>query len=195
MVLTDKYDQALQFSHILHRKQKRKGTDTPYVSHLLGVCSLVLEHGGDEDQAKAALLHDAVEDQGDSYDGGVEQLRKDIEEEEFGVTVLHIVNGCTDADTVPKPPWKERKEAYIAHIKNADSDIRFVSCCDKLHNARAILTDYLAVGDDLWGRFNANKKDILWYYRSLADAFQEGERSSLTEELGRVVSELEAETQ
>ena len=193
MYLTDKFDQALQFTHTLHRKQKRKGTDTPYISHLLGVCSLVLEHGGDEDQAIAALLHDAVEDQGDSYDGGVDQLRKDIEGG-FGATVLRIVNGCTDADTVPKPPWRERKEQYIAHIQNADSDIRFVSCCDKLHNARATLTDYLAVGDNLWDRFNADKEDILWYYRSLADSFQEGGRSSLTAELSRVVSELEAGT-
>jgi hypothetical protein len=190
MVLTQRFDQALQFAHTLHRKQKRKGTDIPYISHLLGVCSLVLEHGGDEDQAIAALLHDAVEDQGDSYAGGVEQLRQDIEDK-FGSTVLRIVNGCTDADTVPKPPWRARKEAYIAHIQNAGSDIRFVSCCDKLHNARAILTDYLAVRDDLWGRFNADKEDILWYYRSLADAFQVSDKSSLTEELSRVVSELE----
>ena len=193
MVLTEKFAQAFLFVHILHHEQKRKGTETPYISHLLGVSSLVLEHGGDEDQAIAALLHDAVEDQGDNYVGGVEQLRKDIEDE-FGATVLRIVNGCTDADTVPKPPWRERKEAYIEHIQNADSDIRFVSCCDKLHNARAILTDYLAVGDDLWDRFNADKADILWYYRSLADTFQKGERSSLTEELSRVVSELEANT-
>ena len=193
MALTERFDQALQFAHTIHRNQKRKGTDTPYISHLLGVCSLVLEHEGDEDQAIAALLHDAVEDQGEKYSGGVEQLRKDIEQK-FGATVLHIVNGCTDADIFPKPPWKERKEAYIAHIQNASSDIRFVSCCDKLHNARAILTDYCDIGDDLWGRFNSGKKDILWYYRSLADAFQAGGESSLTEELSRVVSDLEART-
>jgi (p)ppGpp synthase/HD superfamily hydrolase len=190
MELTDKFDQAIQFAHTLHHKQKRKGTDAPYISHLLGVCSLVLEHGGDEDQAIAALLHDSVEDQGENHIGGVEQLRKDIEYE-FGANVLRIVNGCTDADTIPKPPWRERNEAYIAHIQNADSDIRFVSCCDKLHNARAILMDYLAIGDDLWERFNADKIEILWYYRSLADAFQEGGNSPLTEELDHVVSELE----
>jgi len=193
MVLTERFTQAFLFAHMLHLEQKRKGTEAPYISHLLGVSSLVLEHGGDEDQAIAALLHDSIEDQGDTYVGGVEQLRKDIEDE-FGATVLRIVNGCTDADTVPKPPWKERKEAYIEHIQNAESDIRFVSCCDKLHNARAILTDYLAVGDNLWDRFNADKEDILWYYRSLTDAFQEGGKSPLTEELSRVVSELESET-
>lgn len=190
MALTERFDRALQFAHTLHREQKRKGVDTPYISHLLGVCSLVLEHGGDEDQAIAALLHDAIEDQGENYRGGVEQLRNDIEEK-FGATVIRIVNGCTDADTIPKPPWKERKEAYIAQIQDASSDIRFVSCCDKLHNARAILTDYLAIGDDLWGRFNSGKEDILWYYRSLADAFQTGGESSLTEELSRVISDLE----
>ncbi len=122
-----------------HARQKRKGTETPYVSHLLGVASLVLEHGGDEEQAIAALLHDAVEDQG--------AHQEPVIRERFGDRVADIVLGCTDADTLPKPPWRERKERYIEHLEHASSDVLLVSCADKVHNARAIVTDLKTHGD------------------------------------------------
>lgn len=168
----------------LHGRQRRKGTDVPYVSHLLGVASLVLEAGGDEDQAIAALLHDAVEDQ-----GGRPQLEKI--RRHFGDRVAGIVEGCTDADSVPKPPWRERKERYIEHIRHAPAEVRRVSAADKLHNARAILADVRRHGDAVWGRFTADRGGVLWYYRSLVTAFRETDTGYLAEELDRVVTELE----
>jgi GTP pyrophosphokinase len=117
----------------IHAAQTRKGAETPYIGHLLGVASLVLEHGGDEQQAMAGVLHDAIED------CGAEQ--EEIIAARFGSRVAVIVRGCTDADTSPRPPWRARKEAYIAHLEMAGPDIWPVSCADKLYNARAILTD------------------------------------------------------
>ena len=122
----------------IHADQVRKGSEAPYISHLLGVASLVLEHGGDEDQAIAGLLHDAIEDQ------GVEQ--EPVIAARYGERVAAIVRGCTDADTLPKPPWRERKEAYIGHLEHAGADIWLVSCADKLYNARAICTDLRQIG-------------------------------------------------
>ena len=124
----------------LHANQVRKGTTVPYTAHLLGVAALVIDHGGDEDQAMAALLHDAIEDQGR---GG--RTRAEIEAK-FGARVARIVEGCTDADTIPKPPWRERKEAYLAHLGHAPIEVRRVAAADKLHNARAILVDYRHIG-------------------------------------------------
>jgi (p)ppGpp synthase/HD superfamily hydrolase len=155
----------------------------PYVAHLLGVASLVLEDGGDEDEAVAALLHDVVEDQGG-------QPRLDEIEREFGPRVAHIVEGCTDAYVVPKPPWRKRKEDYIRAIPFKDESTRRVSLADKLYNARTILLDYRRVGEELWTRFNSDS-DQLWYYRALASAFRETTDSPLVDELDRVVTELE----
>ena len=124
---------AITYALDIHAAQLRKGAETPYIGHLLGVASLVLEHGGDEEQAMAAALHDAIED------CGAEQ--EVIIAARFGPRVATIVRGCTDADTIPKPPWQARKDAYIAHLEDASLDILIVSCADKLHNARAILTD------------------------------------------------------
>ena len=140
-----------------------------------------------EDQAIAALLHDAIEDQGA---GGA--TRTDIERR-FGPAVVAIHDGCTDADTIPKPPWRERKEAYVAHIAGASASVRLVWAADKLHNVRAILGDYRneEIGNALWGRFNADREEILWYYRALADAFTRAESTPLTRELERTVAELE----
>jgi (p)ppGpp synthase/HD superfamily hydrolase len=148
------------------------------------VASLVLEDGGTEDQAIAALLHDAAEDQ-----GGRPRL-EDIRVR-FGETVREIVDGCTDTFDDPKPPWRPRKEAYIARLRDEPEHVLRVSLADKLHNARAILRDYDTLGERLWARFNAAPHDILWYYRALVDAFQDTD-SPLARELARVVSELQS---
>lgn len=183
-MLSSRFEDALVLATRLHSSQLRKGTEIPYVSHLLGVASLVLEHGGNEDEAIGGLLHDAVEDQ-----GGIETL--DRIRDQFGTSVADIVDQCTDAYTEPKPPWRERKEAYIAAIPAKSPSARLVSCADKLHNARAILSDYRQIGDALWDRFNADTEGILWYYKSLAKAFEDAGRSALTDELRRVVDEIE----
>jgi len=190
--LGPRFAQALVYAFVLHAMQKRKGPDDiPYIAHLLSVAALVLEEGGGEDEAIAALLHDAVEDQGG------DATRKQIQFL-FGERVAEIVDGCTDADTIPKPPWKERKEKYIQHIRHAPLEARLVSLADKVHNARSILLDYRKVGEDVWGRFNpeARSKDKqLWYYRALVDAFRDaGELDEMVEELDRVVTEIEKES-
>lgn len=183
-MLSAHFDDALVYASQLHRDQLRKGTDIPYVSHLLAVTAIVLEHGGTEVEAIAALLHDAVEDQGGS------ETREKIRER-FGNNVAAIVDGCSDADTRPKPPWCERKKRYIAHVVEAPRSVRLVSAADKLHNARAILADYRQLGETLWSRFNGGRDGTLWYYRALADAFRAVEPNALSEELDRIVTELE----
>jgi GTP pyrophosphokinase len=188
-LLSRRFSQALVFAARLHASQKRKGTDIPYISHLLAVASLVLEHGGTEDEAIAALLHDAIEDQGANYQGGVPALRE--ETCRFGESVVAIVNGCTDAEVDPKPPWLDRKKAYIAHLQRASKSVLLVSVCDKLHNARAILMDLRREGAAMFKRFNATKEETLWYYRELVDAFrQAGAPADLVDELGRAVRDL-----
>jgi (p)ppGpp synthase/HD superfamily hydrolase len=179
-MLTQRFDRALAFAADLHRAQQRKGTTIPYVSHLLAVASLVLEHGGSETEAIAALLHDAVEDQ-----GGLPTLSRIADE--FGEEVAAIVAGCTDADVVPKPPWRARKEAYIAHLAHASESICLVSAADKLHNLRSIVSDYQMLGEELWGRFNGKREGTLWYYQQLVDAFRS---SALAKP--RILQELEA---
>lgn len=163
MILSERYTEALAFAAEAHRRQVRKGTAVPYLSHLLAVSGLVLEHGGDEVEAIAGLLHDALEDVGP-------HLREPIRER-FGPEVLAIVEGCTDATSHPKPPWRARKEAYIAHLRHAPPPVLRVSAADKLHNARCILTDYRAIGPGVWNRFNAPPGEIGWYYSALADTF------------------------
>jgi GTP pyrophosphokinase len=183
-VLGERYVDALSFAARLHRDQRRKGSGVPYLSHLLSVSALVLEDGGDEDEAIAALLHDAVEDQGGPPTLASIRAR-------FGDRVARIVADCTDTDVVPKPPWRERKERYLAHLRHAAADSRRVSAADKLHNARSILADHRAMGDAVFDRFTAGKADTLWYYRSLVAAFRETGGGGLADELALVVSELE----
>ena len=186
MALTPRFEDALVFAARLHGGDTRKGTTIPYVSHVLGVASLALEHGANEDEAIGALLHDTVEDaKGDS-----ESVRTEIRRR-FGAAVLDIVDGCTDARTKPKPPFRERKERYIAHLPEASPSVRLVSAADKLYNARAILSDYRAIGEALWARFNGGRSGTVWYYRALADAFRTLGPGHRAEELDRVVSELE----
>ena len=182
-ILSTKFDDALAFAVDLHREQPRKGTGVPYVSHLLSVAALVLEHGGSEDQAIAALLHDAVEDQGGRPTA--ERIR-----ERFGDLVAEIVDGCTDTDVSPKPPWRLRKEAYVARVRNEPAHVRLVSAADKLHNARTMVTDLRIHGPALWERFNAGRDETLWYLESLVAAFREAGSTPIVEELARTVAEL-----
>jgi (p)ppGpp synthase/HD superfamily hydrolase len=136
---------ALVYAAELHDRQMRKGTRIPYVAHLMSVASLVLEDGGDEDEVIAGLLHDAVEDQGG-------RLTLDVIRSRFGRRLANIVEECSDAETIPKPPWRERKERYIEHLKVADRGVLRVALADKLHNARAVLADYRTFGEGLWSR-------------------------------------------
>jgi (p)ppGpp synthase/HD superfamily hydrolase len=164
MNLSHRYARALRFAFSLHQQHQRKGGGVPYVAHLLSVSALVLEYGGDEDQSIAALLHDAVEDQGGVPTGYL--IRS-----EFGNLVADIVDGCTDATTIPKPPWRQRKEQYLAHLQHASPAVLLVSSCDKLHNARSIVSDLRTVGEQVWKRFAGGKEGSLWYYQSLAETF------------------------
>ena len=179
-----RFDDALTYAARLHRAQVRKGFGIPYITHLLAVAAIVGEHGGTEDEVIAALLHDAVEDQGG-------QPRLAEIRARFGDAVAAIVWGCTDADTVPKPPWRERKDAYVAHLAAASPSIRLVSSADKLHNARAILLDLRTLGPALWDRFTGGRDGSLWYYRALADAFLRLSPGPLADELARAVAEIE----
>jgi (p)ppGpp synthase/HD superfamily hydrolase len=184
MTLTQRYDEALVFASELHRQQMRKGTDIPYLSHLLAVSSLVMEHGGDEDQAIAGLLHDAVEDQ-----GGAKTLAEI--ERRFGHDVGQIVADCTDAWTDPKPPWRARKEQYLAALPKKPQRSLLVSLADKTHNARAIRMDLCRLGDAFWSRFSGGKDGTLWYYSSLAQIFAKVLPGDLGRELEDTVVSLE----
>jgi (p)ppGpp synthase/HD superfamily hydrolase len=150
----------------------------------MGVASLVLEFGGDEDMAIAALLHDVVEDC-----GGASMLKE--VRRRFGNRVAKIVDGCTDAYEIPKPPWRRRKESYIRHLKTADAETRLVSAADKLNNIRSILSDFRQVGDGIWERFNGGRDGTLWYYRALLDEFLRGKPNRLIREYESEVQELE----
>ncbi len=185
--LSSRFGRAFAYAGRLHAAQTRKGTDTPYLAHLLGVASLVLEDGGSEDEAIAALLHDAIEDH---PRGG--RTAREIRAR-FGTRVLRIVLGCTDATTRPKPPWRRRKLEHLKHLAMAPVEVRRVAAADKLYNARAVLNDYRHLGERLWRRFNAGKKDQLWYYRSMVKVLKHGMRPGpLVRELERVVEELES---
>ena len=176
-----RFAEALIYTTEIHELQRRKGTNIPYIAHLLAVASLVLEDGGDEDEAIAALLHDAIEDTAVTFDDVAAR---------FGAKVAAIVQGCSDTDVMPKPPWRARKDAYLAHLADAPREVVRVSLADKVHNARSVLFDYRLMGDELWTRFNPDA-DQLWYYRSLVDVFRRVSRSPLVDELDRVVTELE----
>jgi (p)ppGpp synthase/HD superfamily hydrolase len=184
--LGPRFDDALVYASDLHRSQPRKGGHVPYVSHLLGVTSLVIEEGGTETQAIAALLHDAVEDQGGLP--RLEEIRA-----RFGDDVADIVLACTDSTEDPKPPWRVRKEAYVAHLPVARPDALLVSVADKVHNARSILLDLRSDGVGMFDRFTGGREGTLWYYRTLVGTYRgiEGFRSRLIDELDRVVTEIE----
>jgi (p)ppGpp synthase/HD superfamily hydrolase len=184
-VLSGRFEEALRFVLQLHGSQLRKGTQVPYIAHLLGVASIALENGANENEAIAALLHDAIEDQGGASTR--EEIRR-----RFGEQIVNIVDGCTDTDVTPKPPWRQRKEAYLLHIRSASPSVRLVSASDKLNNARCILSDYRVSGEALWDRFAGGKEGTLWYYRRLVEELDRVGPSALVEELNRVVSEIES---
>jgi (p)ppGpp synthase/HD superfamily hydrolase len=167
----------------MHAGQARKGTTVPYLSHLMAVTSLVLEAGGDEEMAIAALLHDVVEDC-----GGMPRLREI--RKQFGARVARIVEGCTDSFGEPKPEWIDRKRGYLEEVTHADAETRLVSASDKLHNVRTILADYRKDGDAIWTRFNGKKEGTLWYYRALSDEYTRTP-NRITRELELAVRELE----
>ena len=184
-----RFEHALQYAHAVHAGQTRKGTEIPYIAHLLGVVSLVIEDGArtgqlSEDEAIAALLHDAAEDQGG--EARLADIRK-----RFGDRVADIVAACSDTFETPKPPWRERKQAYIDHLREeTDTGVLRVSLADKVNNAGAILRDYRRIGDELWSRFHP-EADSEWYYRSLAVVFAQRMPGPLSDELTRIVQELE----
>lgn len=181
---TTRFKDALAYTADAHAHQVRKGTAIPYIAHLLAVASIALEHGADEEEAIAALLHDVVEDA-----GGPPRLA-DVAAR-FGPRVAAIVDGCTDAYVEPKPTWHPRKEAYLAHLETASASVLLVSAADKLHNARAILADHRTIGPAIWDRFKGGRAGTLWYYRALADTFTRRRPGRLAAELADVVSELE----
>jgi (p)ppGpp synthase/HD superfamily hydrolase len=182
--LGERFDDALVFAVGLHREQRRKGRDVPYASHLLGVASLVIEEGGSEDQAIGALLHDAVED----TDITVDRIR-----ERYGATVADIVEACTDSFADPKPPWRERKETYLAHLSAAPKEALLVSVADKVHNGRAILLDLRTEGVASLDHFPRGRDGVLWYYRTLVTTYRSipGFDARLVDELDRVVTDIE----
>jgi (p)ppGpp synthase/HD superfamily hydrolase len=184
VVLGERFGRAFDLAFELHRRQTRKGSEIPYIGHLMGVTSIVIESGGSEDEAIAALLHDSAEDQGGHRT--LERIRS-----EFGDAVAGIVEECSDHLGEPQPPWRERKEAYLERLEQASTGALRVSLADKVHNVRTILRDYRALGEPLWDRFNAEREDVLWYYSSLAEVFSRRHPGPLATELAESAVELE----
>lgn len=189
--LTIRFDHALLFAAEVHRRQERKKSGISYLSHLLGVASIVLDYGGDEDMGIAALLHDAVEDHGGR------PMLKTIDQI-FGPRVAKIVDGCTDSyaeDPTLKERWERRKLRYLRRVRHEDAETRFVSAADKLYNARAVLRDLRQDGESVFERFSAPKAKTLWYYRSLVNEYRAGgvthRFKPLIDDLDRVVTEIE----
>jgi (p)ppGpp synthase/HD superfamily hydrolase len=183
--LGPRFLRAFEFAAEKHAGQIRKASTIPYIAHLMGVASLVLEAGGDEDLAIAALLHDVVED------CGGEPMLKEVRRR-FGPRVAKIVDGCTDSYATPKEPWRERKENYIARLKKEDGDTRLVSAADKLDNVRSIASDYRVVGESVWSRFNGGRDGTLWYYRTLRDEFLRHPPNRVTRDLELALNDLES---
>jgi len=184
--LTGRFDEAVRYAREVHAAQTRKGTSAPYITHLLGVASIVLDDGGNEDEAIAALLHDAAEDHGGR--SRLEDIRS-----RFGDAVARIVEDCTDSWETPKQPWAERKSAYAEHARSLPASSLRVSVADKVHNTYAILRDLRNEGESVWGRFNAAPDDVIAYYRSLVRAFREAGGGKLVDELDRIVRGIERE--
>jgi GTP pyrophosphokinase len=181
--LTQRFAEALSWAATLHQSQRRKANATPYISHLLSVAALVLEHGGDEDEAIAALLHDAIEDQGGHA------TRQQIAER-FGGRVAAIVEGATESDLQPKLPWRERKEAHLARLLQADRSVQLVVAADKLHNVDSLIADYGRLGEGLWLHFRGGKAGTLWYLRAAAATLRNAP-TELIAQLNVSIAELE----
>jgi GTP pyrophosphokinase len=183
--LGPRFLRAFEFAAEKHAGQIRKASTIPYIAHLMGVASVVLEAGGDEDLAIAALLHDVVED------CGGEPMLKEVRRR-FGPRVAKIVDGCTDSYATLKEPWRERKENYIARLKKEDGDTRLVSAADKLNNLRSIAGDYRVIGESVWSRFNGGRDGTLWYYRTLRDEFLRHPPNRVTRDLDLALNDLES---
>lgn len=187
--MSQKFEEALVYANQMHCGQTRKQSGIPYIGHILGVTAIALEYGANETEAIAALLHDVVEDC-----GGAKRLTEI--RQNFGDAVAKIVDGCTDTDQTPKPPWRDRKEAYLKHLKNSDSPTRLVSAADKLHNTRAILAGMRRQGLTVFERLSGKKRGTLWYYRALVKEFrQHSDHKDLIDELDLVVAEIETEAE
>jgi len=173
--LSDQFQKAFDYAFKLHRNQIRKGSNIPYISHLLAVTALVMEDGGDEEEAIAALLHDAVEDQ-----GGLETLNQI--KVHFGERVASIVEECSDSFTTPKPPWRDRKSKYLENLSSASPSVLKVSLADKLHNIRSLILAYQKEGQAIWSNFRGGKEGTMWYYHQLSNIFhRHGENVMLAE--------------
>ena len=184
--LNGRLDEAFSYAREVHAQQTRKGSNTPYIGHLMGVASIVLDDGGSEDEAIAALLHDAPEDQ-----GGRDRL-EDIRRR-FGDAVAQIVEDCTDSWETPKPPWADRKRAYVQHARSLPPSSLRVSAADKVHNSYAILRDLRNVGEQVWERFTAPADDVMAYYEGLVRSYREAGGGRLVEELDRIVRGIRRE--
>jgi (p)ppGpp synthase/HD superfamily hydrolase len=190
VTLSKRFDDAFQFASDLHRTQTRKSSGTPYIAHLMAVAAIALEYGATEGEAIAALLHDAVEDQGGPP--VLAEIRT-----RFGDDVAAIVDGCTDTDQVHKPSWWPRKERFIERLASAPYSVRLVVGADKLHNVQSVLADYRRYREDLWSHFTGGKGGTLWFYRAVGDTLRqvarpdETEMSRLLDEIERNVRELE----
>jgi len=185
-MLTSRFEEAFRYAHEVHASQTRKGTTAPYIGHLIGVASIVLDDGGGEDEAIAALLHDTPEDHGGR--ARLEEIRA-----KFGEAVAHIVEDCTDSWETPKPPWIDRKKAYIEHARHLPPPSLRVSAADKVHNSYAILRDLRNMGEQVWERFNAGPDDVMAYYESLVRAYRESGGGRLVDELDRIVRGIQRE--
>lgn len=196
-VFTSRFDDALVFAHDLHRRQKRKTSGVPYIAHPLGVCALVIEDGGSEEEAIAALLHDALEDQGRTYPGGVDALAAEIGRR-YGSEVRRIVEACTERRSEEemriadkRERWLAHKRSYLEQVRAADLSVRRVSCADSLHNVQTMLKDYRRMGDRLWTRFMTRSgADQIWAYGALAQAFLDAGMGPLADALASAVAEL-----
>ncbi len=184
--LTSRFDDAFSYAHEIHHADTRKGHSAPYIGHLMGVSSIVLDDGGSEDEAIGALLHDAAEDH-----GGRERL--DDIRTRFGDAVAKIVEDCTDSWDTPKRPWMDRKREYVEHARALDASSLRVSSADKVHNAYAILRDLRNSGEAVWERFNAPADDVVAYYESLVKAFRHAGGGRLVDELDRIVKGIQRE--
>lgn len=184
VVLGRRFENALALMTRLHRLQGRKNEPpTPYIAHLLAVTALVLEYGGDEDEAIAALLHDAVEDQGGHET--LEEIRK-----RFGEGVANTVDGCTDAYVQPKPPWRERKEMHVRELREASGSVRLITAADKVHNIESTLEDLRRDGPVVLDRFRGGRDGTYWYYESVHEVLREKGGGPLVDRLGRGVAEM-----
>ncbi|QKQ77725.1 HD domain-containing protein [Nostoc sp. TCL240-02] len=181
--LTIRFEEALVYATQLHTEQVRRISGVPYISHLLSVTALVLEDGGSEDEAIAALLHDAIEDQGGRRTG-------EIIRQKFGDKVADIVESCTESDAVPQPPWKERKQKYLENISQGSPEVLRVALADKVHNARSNLSEWYLYGEKAWNK--EQRQRTLWFYRSVIEVAQTLIDSRLLEEFRRIVQQLEA---